>query len=71
MKFYEQQILRNKLIIVGLSILKILFAPSISKARNLLSGFQKAVIDATGLTSGVYYYQLLSVEFIEAKKRLV
>ena len=71
MKFYIQQILRNKLIILGLSILIILFVSAISKAQNLLSGPQKFVIDATELTSGVYYYQLLSVEFIEAKKRLV
>jgi len=46
MKIYIPHLLKNKLMILGLTILIILFVPTISKAQNLLSGPQKIVIDS-------------------------
>ena len=38
--------------------------------ENSNAGKQSVEFDATGLTSGIYYYQLLSDEFIETKKMI-
>ena len=46
MKIYLQQLLKIKLINLGLPILIILFIPAICAAQSLLSGPQKIVIDA-------------------------
>jgi hypothetical protein len=39
-------------------------------SENSNAGIQSVEFDATGLTSGIYYYQLLSDEFIETKKMI-
>ena len=45
MKIYLQQLLKNKLIILGVPILIIFFIPAICEAQNLLRAPQKIVID--------------------------
>jgi hypothetical protein len=45
MKLYLQKLLRNKLIILGLPLLIILFVPAICEAQNLLNAPQKIVVD--------------------------
>jgi hypothetical protein len=65
MKFYLQQLLIYKLIILSLFISIILFFPTICVAQNLLSGPQKIVIDAVRnryLVSNYYTGDIVQID---------